>query len=165
VTFGGVESYLSWADAVALLPALSVQLPETDALLASGPAYAAGLVHDAIPDVASLADAEKVTACEYQPFESGGRDGVKVTAGGVASYFNANEPAALFPAASTQLPATLAVALSGPEYVALEHVSTPDVASLPPNETATGWLNQPFASGARAALAVTVGGVESYLNV
>jgi hypothetical protein len=53
VSFGGVESNLS-ANAAGLLvlPALSVQRPETEASPLSGPSYA-GASHDAIPEVAS----------------------------------------------------------------------------------------------------------------
>lgn len=41
----------------------------------------------------------------------------------------------------------------------------PEVASEPVNDTATAWLYQPFASGARAGLALTLGGVASYLRL
>src|SRR5205823_14824311 len=40
----------------------------------------------------------------------------------------------------------------------------PDMPSLPENETVSGWLYQPFASGVLLAVPVTVGGVASYLN-
>ncbi|HEU6444871.1 MAG TPA: hypothetical protein VFL61_07440 [Gaiellaceae bacterium] len=43
------------------------------------------------------------------------------------------------------------------------HVSTPDVPSVPWNVTVTAWLNQPFASGARA-VALAAGAVWSYLT-
>jgi hypothetical protein len=39
---------------------------------------------------------------------------------------------------------------------------TPDIASLPLNETPRAWLYQPFTSGARPAVAVTTGFVPSY---
>jgi hypothetical protein len=40
----------------------------------------------------------------------------------------------------------------------------PERASLPENETATGWSYHPFVSGARAACGETSGGVASYRN-
>ena len=38
------------------------------------------------------------------------------------------------------------------------------MASVPANETVSGWLYQPFASGDRPAVPATAGGVESYWN-
>src|SRR5947209_330649 len=41
----------------------------------------------------------------------------------------------------------------------------PEVASVPPNDTVSGWLNQPLPSGARSAAAlVTLGASASILN-
>ena len=44
-----------------------------------------------------------------------------------------------------------------------EHSETPEPASAPVNATSTGWLYHPFASGFRAGVPVTVGGVASNL--
>ncbi len=55
--------------------------------------------------------------------------------------------------------------VSGPLYVVDVHESIPAGASEPPNAIATAWLYQPFASGARAGAALTLGGVPSYLIV
>ena len=86
VTLGAVASYFRLVDSDALtLPALSVHVPEADAPALSGPLYE-GLVHEAIPDVAS--EPEKLTGTErlYQSPESGERDGEPAeTCGGVAS--------------------------------------------------------------------------------
>ena len=61
-----------------------------------------------------------------------------------------------------QLPASEAEALLGPEYVALEQLAIPEVASVPPKANETGWLYQPLWSGGRAGMApVIVGGVAS----
>ena len=52
----------------------------------------------------------------YQPFESGLRDGVAVTAGPVSSYWKPKLLLALvFPARSRQVPLTDAFCESGPE--------------------------------------------------
>src|SRR5262249_5242375 len=83
--------------------------------------------------------------------------------GGEWSWRRRLAPAEL-PAASRHEPDTLAPPSSGPEYVAEVHESIPEVASVPAKATATGWLYQPFASGARPALALTFGGVPSYFS-
>jgi hypothetical protein len=84
--------------------------------------------------------------------------------GGVASYWNPNEVEELLPARSVQPPETPAAPLSGPAYVSELHAATPEVASVPVQLIATGWLYQPFASGGRAALAdKSVGGWLSIL--
>src|SRR5262249_28586985 len=64
---------------------------------------------------------------------------------------------------SVHVPETDAEPLSGPPYVADVQEATPERLSVPENPTPTAWLYQPFESGARAALAVTVGGVASIL--
>ena len=59
-------------------------------------------------------------------------------------------------------PLTDAFSSSGPEYVCgATHVSTPDVASVPEKVTMSAWLYQPFESGARPGVALTVGPVAS----
>jgi hypothetical protein len=66
---------------------------------------------------------------------------------------------ALFPALSTQVPAIVAFAESGPEYANAAlgvHDCTPEIASSS-SATPTGWLYQPFASGGRAKLMLAVG--------
>jgi hypothetical protein len=44
------------------------------------------------------------------------------------------------------------------------HEATPDVASVPDQLIETPWLYQPFESGPRLALAVTVGAVSSNMR-
>lgn len=67
-------------------------------------------------------------------------------------------------ARSRHVPVSDACFLLGPRYLmGGTHVSTPETASLPLNDTVTGRLYQPFLSGLRAALASTLGGVASYL--
>ena len=72
--------------------------------------------------------------------------------GTVESYLSAKDPGVLFPALSTQEPASVVLAVSGPEYV-VEPVqeAMPDVASVPANATATGLVYQPPLVGGRAA--------------
>ena len=109
-----------------------------------------GGVHELTPDPPSVAEKATSTGCEYQPFASGLRAMAAVTAGAVASYRKPNDHVELtLPALSWHVPETLADALSGPEYVADEHVAMPDVVSFPVNASATGWLYQPPPSGAR----------------
>ena len=47
----------------------------------------------------------------------------------------------------------------------LAHDAMPEVASVPLVATTTLWLYQPFESAVRAGVAVTVGGVASYLKL
>src|SRR5262249_5342824 len=118
------------------------------------------------PLVASVPAKETPTGARYQPFAFGARDGVAVTVGAVASYLKANAAEAELPAASVQLPETDAEAVSGPLYDFAASQVTPVLsASLPLTETMSPWLNQPPESAARAAFALTVGAVASYLNV
>jgi hypothetical protein len=87
LTDGGVASYLIGPNEVDELgfPALSVQLPENDALVLSGPLYVVEL-QLAMPDVASVPVKLISTGWLYQPFASGPRLGdPPVTVGGVAS--------------------------------------------------------------------------------
>ena len=119
----------------------------------------------AIPESASLPLNVTASGWLYQPFASGGRAGVAVAFGGVASYLIASAAVLELPAWSTHEPDTDAAPLSGPENdVAALHEPMPDVASVPENDTPTGWLYQPFESAARAAAALTDGGVASYLS-
>ena len=78
---------------------------------------------------------------------------------------SANDPGVLLPALSTHEPASVVLAVSGPEYV-VEPVqeAMPDVASVPANATATGLVYQPPLVGGRAADAVTAGAVASYFS-
>jgi hypothetical protein len=70
------------------------------------------------------------------------------------------------PALSLQVPAEAALGPSGPEYdLAALQVSTPEVASVALHAIVTGWLYQPFRSGARSGVAVTLGDVASNLSV
>jgi hypothetical protein len=113
VTDGGVWSYFSENDPDPEFPALSVQLPETLALSASGPSYVAD-VQLSTPDVASEPAKETATEWLYHPFASGPRAGLGLTLGAVASYLSANDPEAVFPALSVHVPPTFALSLSGP---------------------------------------------------
>ena len=112
---GGEASYKNGLlVALAVLPALSVQLPVTVAVELSGPEYVPG-VHEAMPEK-ELPLTVAATGWLYQPLESGGRDGVTETVGVEASYGNGLLVAlAVLPALSVQLPVTVAVVLSGPE--------------------------------------------------
>src|SRR5262245_9183027 len=87
LTDGGVASYLIGPNDTEplALPALSVQLPENEAPVLSGPPYEVEL-QLAIPDVASVPLNVMPTGWLYQPFASGPRSGdPPVTLGGVAS--------------------------------------------------------------------------------
>jgi hypothetical protein len=111
----------------------------------------------------SAPEKETETGRLYQPFESGGREGVPPdTEGAVESYRNEAVAASTFPALSVQEPFTEALLVSGPEYV-LSGVqkAIPDASSVPPNEIPTGLSYQPFASGPRPSVAVVTGGAES----
>ena len=73
-------------------------------------------MHVSIPEVASVPLKLTVNEWLYQPFESGLREGVAVTAGAVSSYRKLKLLLALvFPARSRQVPETDALAESGPE--------------------------------------------------
>src|SRR5256885_3938027 len=115
VTTGGVASYLRPNEVAPALPALSKQVPATEARELSGPAYVCAAEHDATPEKPSLPSKETVTCPSYQPFASGARPGVAVTEGPFASYLSANGLAGLrLPALSRQVPVTVAAPLSGP---------------------------------------------------
>ena len=89
LTDGGVASYLIGPKLAGALvfPALSVQVPENEALAVSGPPYPAPLQF-AIPDVASVPVKLIPTGWLYQPFESGPRSGdPPLTLGGVESFW------------------------------------------------------------------------------
>ncbi len=89
-----------------------------------------------------------------------------MTAGAVASYLKPTLAGALeLPATSVHVPESDGGALSPPAYVGLLHAAIPETASWPLNAAATGWLNQPFESGARASAApLTCGAVLSMLH-
>jgi hypothetical protein len=82
---GAVASYWSPSEAVPTLPALSVQVPLTDALAESGLEYVFVAEQESIPEVPSVPENETESAWLYQPFESAGRDGAAVTVGTVMS--------------------------------------------------------------------------------
>jgi hypothetical protein len=82
---GAAASYWRPNEAVPTLPALSVQLPATDALAESGLEYDFVAEQEAIPEVPSAPENETESAWLYQPFESAGRDGAAVTVGAVLS--------------------------------------------------------------------------------
>src|SRR5215475_990008 len=161
---GAVASYLSAKEPVPVLPALSVHVPPTDAAPSSGAEYVAWL-HEPRPDVPSVPENETVSAWLYQPFESGPREGVPATEGAVESYWNEAVAGSTLPALSVQEPLTAALPVSGPEYVFCGvHDAIPDMPSVPPKETVTGWSYQPFASGPRPSVAEAFGAVESYAS-
>lgn len=111
---GGVASYFSVAELIPTLPAASLHDPLTAALAELGPEYVTGVSHTNPSLMASLPLTVNVTTWLYQPFASAPRDGVRVTAGAVASYSNRTTPTALLPAASAQLPLSSAELESGP---------------------------------------------------
>ena len=99
------------------------------------------------------------------PFAFGWREGAAVVRGAVASYLSANDVLPAFPAWSRHVPATAAVALSGPEKLFVgSHESSPDVASPPEKLTVSGAVYQPAAFAGRLGAAVTCGAVASYLS-
>lgn len=165
MTAGGVASYFRPNEADPVLPALSVQLPETEAEPLSGPEYVAD-VQPERPDTLSLPEKPTATAWLYHPFASAPRAGEAVTDGGVASYSNeVLFGAETSPAPLVHVSLTEADPESGPEYVAEAHV-TPETDPVPVAVICTGWLYQPFESGPRAKLsAETVGVVVSSLMV
>jgi hypothetical protein len=161
---GAVASYLSAKEPVPVLPALSVHVPPTDAAPSSGPENVAWL-HEPRPDVPSVPENETVSWWLYQPLESAAREGVPATEGAVESYWNAAVAGSTLPALSVHEPLTAALPVSGPEYVfCVVHEAIPDVTSVPPKETVTGWSYQPFASGPRPSVAEASGAVESYAS-
>src|SRR5215472_16911208 len=101
-----------------------------------------------MPEVPSVPVKATLSAWLYQPFESGARAGTAVTpVGAVASYWSPSEAEPTLPALSVQVPPTDALAESGLEYVFVaEHELTPEVPSVPENETESAWLYQPFES-------------------
>src|SRR5258707_672666 len=80
----------------------------------------------------------QLTAIDLLPGTANGFD----RAGGVASYLSEIVLVPTFPAASVQLPGSCAVPSSGPEYVALLHATTPEVASVPWKLKTTGCVYQ-----------------------
>jgi hypothetical protein len=75
------------------------------------------------------------------------------------------DPEPVLPAPSVQVPVTLASLASGSLYVPEVQELIPDGPPSPENETATGLVYQPFASGPRANDASTDGGLESLRTV
>src|SRR5436190_1378138 len=161
---GVVASYLSAKEPVAVLPALSVHVPPTDAEPPSGPEYVAWL-HEPRPEVPSVPENETVSWWLYQPFESAGREGAPATEGAVESYWNEAVAGSTLPALSAQEPLTAALPVSGPEYVfcAVQEL-IPEIPSVPLKDTVSAWLYQPLESALRPGVAVTDGGVASYLS-
>jgi hypothetical protein len=123
-------------------------------------------LHVSIPETVSAPVHAIVTGWLYQPFASVALPGVAETAGPVASYLNGNATTVdVFPALSVQLPGWDTLPASGPLYVTEVQAAIPDVASFPLQLIPIAWLNQPFWSGSRAAVAETpVGAVPSYLT-
>ncbi len=102
----------------------------------------------------------------YQPFASGARLAAAVACGAVESYLNVSATGLLaFPARSVHEPERETLAASGPPYPAAAlHEATPETASVPVKLTESGLRYQPFASGARLAVAIGVGSVASYAS-
>jgi hypothetical protein len=145
-------------------PALSVQVPLTDADAESGPLKLDD-VQEAIPEVVSAPETVMPTGWLYQPFESGARTAAIADAlGGVESYLKDRESGAdTFPALSVHVPDVDADAESGPLKLDVVQEAIPEVASAPETVIPTGWLYQPFVSGERSAVIVEeLGGVASY---
>src|SRR5437762_718194 len=119
-----------------------------------------------MPEVGSPPPYWTVSGWLYQPFASGLRPRVPTTdVGAVASYLRAKERVPVLPALSSQRPLTEALPVSGPENVFCGvQEAIPDVPSVPPNETVTGLLYQPLASGPRPSVAEASGAVESYAS-
>ena len=132
VVCGAVASYLSPNDALRTFPAWSLQLPGTDAVALSGPAYVCGWTHEASPDTGSVPAKVTETGALYQPAAFPARAGVAVACGAVASYLTTTERGATLPARSWQAPLIVTVAASGPAYDSVgSQESSPEVASLP----------------------------------
>ena len=98
-----------------MLPALSVQVPDTDPAEVSGPSYA-GEPQASMPDVVSAPLKATSTGRLYQPASFGDRSGTApVAPGAVSSYFSPKSREALrLPARSVHVPDSDAVELSGP---------------------------------------------------
>jgi hypothetical protein len=83
----------------------------------------------------------------YQPFESAERDSPTELLGDEASYANGSLVAlVVLPALSVQLPLTVPVVESGPEYVVFEHDPIPET-ELAETNAVTGLVYQPSDSG------------------
>ena len=99
-----------------LLPALSRQLPATEAEPESGPEYVVAPLQVSTPDTASVPVKATPTGWLYQPFESAPRAADAETLGGVASYSNGNVFGAdTRPAPLAHVAETEAELESGPE--------------------------------------------------
>jgi hypothetical protein len=70
--------------------------------------------------------------------------GIGVITGGVASYWSATAPELPLPAWSWHIPLAVPLLVSGPVYRTESQPASPEVASLPANVNATGWLYQPL---------------------
>jgi hypothetical protein len=117
VICGSLESYFKENVFDAAFPALSLQLPETEALELSGPEYMAGKPQLAlsIPETASDFVQLRPTGLEYQPLKSGLRPGLTEIVGPVASYLMESPTVAEFVALSVQVTESETDAESGPE--------------------------------------------------
>ena len=102
---GGVLSNWKVKVSLPVLPALSLQVADTDAVMLSGPEYAASVLQLAMPEVESVPGLVKPRAWLYQPLWSAKRSGVMWTVGGVASRFTVRSVAlVLRPASLVQEP-------------------------------------------------------------
>ena len=99
---------------MAAFPALSRQLPATVAAPRPGRTRSSAASQPASPESPSAPANATATGFVYQPPPSGSRSGVAAAVGGVASYFSVSDAPALLPALSTQVPARVAPAVSGP---------------------------------------------------
>ena len=164
VTAGAVASYLNDSEPKPMLPAASLQLPDTAAVAESGPLKVLAASQVTPPLIRSVPAKETVKGAVYQPAAFAARDSVAVTDGAVASYLNGNELEPTFPARSVQLPETDAVAESGPAYVwaAVQVTTLPE--SVPLAVKTTEARYQPAAFATRDGEIVTTGAVASYLK-
>ena len=152
LTDGGVASYLKLKEPpVAEFPALSVQAPLKLPLVVSGPLYVNEL-HDAMPDVASLALTPIENGWLYQPFASGPGALIPEMSGGVESFFtdavalpvklppasvNVAEQVWLTPGVSalcTRLPQPLGFVTELPGLAVMEKLTVTADLNQPPHE-------------------------------
>ena len=164
LTVGAVASYGICTAPEPVFPALSLHEPDAEPM-PSGPEYVTPPEQPASPDACPSRRRRRRPAGCTSRSSPGSRSGDPPTLGPVESYLIVAPPLAGLPATSVQLPGTDAEPPSGPEYVTADSPRRPERLSVAVKLTATGWLYQPFASGARPRLEPVIAGpVSSYLN-